>query len=172
MIEHAEPGLAPAAGPLRPGAGHARPVEPRSYPRAAEAAQRPVAESLDVAAAYKNHFNSREYLEEYYATIGAENDQLLRFFATAYAAVPDGALLLELGGGPTLYQLVSAANAVAEIHFSDYLGQNLQEVVSWKDGLYDAFDWSAYFRRALEIELAARRPYWRSNCARACCAGS
>ncbi|CAF4195835.1 unnamed protein product, partial [Rotaria sordida] len=49
------------------------------------------------------------YLEEYYSEIQNEDKHHLYCLAKAYANVTDGSTLLEFGGGPTLYQLMSAA---------------------------------------------------------------
>ena len=62
------------------------------------------------------------------------------------------ASVLELGGGPTLYQLMNIARAVKEIHFTDYVEDNLAEVRLWKSGSRSAFDWTSFLRAALMLE--------------------
>src|SRR5689334_2040520 len=66
-------------------------------------------------------FSPAAYLQEYYDHIGPENDELLRFFAEAFKLVPPETVMLEFGGGPTIYQLISAAVKVSTIDFTDYL---------------------------------------------------
>jgi NNMT/PNMT/TEMT family len=100
-------------------------------------------------------FEAQNYLDEYYATIGPENLALLKFFATAYRDVPKDSVMLEFSGGPTLYSLISAANSVREIHFSDYLAQNLAEINRWVSGIRKTDIWDRYFEEALRLE---RRP--------------
>lgn len=100
-------------------------------------------------------FEAQNYLEEYYSTIGPENLALLKFFAEAYRDVPKDSVMLEFSGGPTLYSLISAANAVSEIHFSDYLPQNLAEINRWVSGIRKTDIWDRYFEEALRLE---RRP--------------
>jgi hypothetical protein len=102
-----------------------------------------------------SQFNPRAYLTDYYSDLGAENLALLRFFAESYRALPSGGLLLDFGGGPTIYPLISAATRVAEIHFSDYLETNLREVRRWLSGDATAFDWDPFIRKALEFETGA-----------------
>ena len=97
-------------------------------------------------------FDSREYLQEYYSQIGAENHSLLNFFVEAYKEVPDDSLILEFGGGPTVYQLITAARKARSIHFSDYLEGNLQEVSMWRRCAEEAFDWSFFIAEALTLE--------------------
>lgn len=102
-------------------------------------------------------FSSREYLKALFPVydgwdVGSTNYALLRFFAQAYSDVPDNSVMLEFGGGPTIYQLISAAAKVKEIHFSDYLDSNLEEVKLWKENGKNKFDWTIYFKNALSFE--------------------
>jgi hypothetical protein len=99
-----------------------------------------------------SQFEPRAYLHEYYSDLGAENLALLRFFAESYRELPTGGLLLDFGGGPTIYPLISATTCVAEIHFSDYLEANLREVRRWLSGDPAAFDWDPFIRKSLELE--------------------
>lgn len=99
-----------------------------------------------------NTFNPRGYLGEYYTKIASENENLLRFFVKAYKGLPQKAKLLEFGGGPTIYQLISAAKEVDEIHFSDYLEANLAEIRLWQSKSSASFDWTIFIKRTLEIE--------------------
>jgi NNMT/PNMT/TEMT family len=101
-------------------------------------------------------FTPREYLREYYSEVGAESSFLLGFLADAYRPFePATQRVLELGGGPTLYQLISAARVASEIYFTDYLEVNLAEVRNWKDHHSTAFDWSPFFRHAMEFEVGS-----------------
>ena len=97
-------------------------------------------------------FDPTEYLDEYYADLGSENVALLRFFVNVYRSVPEGGLLLDFGGGPTIYPLISAVTRVREIHFSDYLGANLDEVRRWLAADPRSFNWDSFIRKALELE--------------------
>ena len=100
---------------------------------------------------FKN-FNPGVYLTEYYSEIQQEDYHHLLCLAKAYASVTGDVTLLEIGGGPTLYQLMSAAVKVREIHFSDYLESNLEEVKRWIDRSSDAFDWNRVTTVALLAE--------------------
>lgn len=99
-----------------------------------------------------DRFDPREYLDYYYSRIDDENAGLLAFFAEAYEHVPRGAEILEFGGGPTIYQIISAARRAAAIDFSDYLPSNLDVVRDWKGGEPGAHDWRPFIARALEAE--------------------
>ncbi len=97
-------------------------------------------------------FDPVAYLDEYYGDIGSENLALLRFMAETCRSLPEDGILLDFGGGPTIYPLISAAGHIGEIHFSDYLEANLNEVRSWLDEEPAAFDWDPFIRRAIELE--------------------
>ncbi len=98
------------------------------------------------------HFDPVAYLDEYYGDLGPENLALLEFMAETYELLPKGGTLLDFGGGPTLYPLISAANRVDEIHFADYLEANLEEVRRWILCDPTAFDWNPFIRKAIELE--------------------
>lgn len=97
-------------------------------------------------------FKPSTYIDSYYSRLHSANIAMLKFFVKAYADVPTNSLMLEFGGGPTIYQLISAAAKVKEIHFSDYLKRNLKEVQHWKEDSTDVFDWTPYFKKALQLE--------------------
>lgn len=99
-----------------------------------------------------NTFIPKHYLNEYYVNIGLENRSLLKFFVDAYREIPSDFQLLELGGGPTIYQLITASKHAKEIHFSDHLDVNLDEVKLWRENGQKAFDWKSFFREALILE--------------------
>jgi len=103
-----------------------------------------------------DQFDPGAYLDEYYGDIGSENLELLRFLAETYQSIPKGGRLLDFGGGPTIYPLISAVSRVDEIHFSDYLEANLEEVRRWITADPDAFDWDDFIRKAIELETGAR----------------
>ena len=60
------------------------------------------------------------------------------------------ARLLEFGGGPVIYPLISAGPHVAEVVFSDYAQSSLDEVSLWKNNDPRAHNWSPYFRNVLQ----------------------
>lgn len=101
-------------------------------------------------------FDPKSYLEEYYSKIGSENHGLLDFFVHAYDEVSPNSVMLEFGGGPTVYPLISASQKVKEIHFADYIDLNLREVQLWQSADLEAFDWSRFFKKALKLEGVGR----------------
>jgi hypothetical protein len=96
--------------------------------------------------------NARRYLEDIYAGELDEGSQcLMRFYAEIYRTL-DGTSLLEFGGGPTLYSIVTAARYSGPIDFVDASEPCLGEVRSWLRGDTDSFDWSAFTAYALQCE--------------------
>lgn len=105
--------------------------------------------SHPVATDYKTEFHPRKYLNEYYDHIGDENSVLLKFLSRAYRHIFSqlpAAKVLEVGGGPTLYQLISLSQYPVEIHFSEYSEANLREVKKWLEKHPRKFPWRKYIR--------------------------
>ena len=63
---------------------------------------------------------------------------------------PTHAKLLELGGGPVIYPLISAAPFVSEITFADYAEESLELVRLWIRGDPKAHNWTPYFDHVVE----------------------
>ena len=99
-----------------------------------------------------SHFVPQEYLAEYYVQLSEENAFLLDFYHETYRHMPVGLSVLELGGGPTVYQLLSASRCAREILFTDFLAANRREVERWLAGAAGAFDWCQYLRRVASLE--------------------
>jgi hypothetical protein len=87
-----------------------------------------------------------------------ENAALVAFFATVarhfLGAFPRGdAVILDVGGGPTIYQHIAfCLNASVIIH-SDYLAANRTEVVNYLTNTKEAYLWETYIttiRRVLQ----------------------
>lgn len=65
----------------------------------------------------------------------------------------NSAQLLEYGGGPVIYPLISACPYVGEITFSDFQQASLDAVSMWKDESKSSHNWSPYFKYIIsEIE--------------------
>ena len=97
-------------------------------------------------------FSPVTYLEEYYTKLDNENALILEFLAEVYQEIGRTKNLLELGGGPTIYQLISAAPKIENIVFTDYLEENLQVIRDWRANSKNIFDWTPYFERVLTAE--------------------
>ena len=58
--------------------------------------------------------------------------------------------MLEFGGGPSLYSLISACPHVKEIVFAEFTEPNRNEVEAWLRKDASAFDWSPYFKHVVQ----------------------
>lgn len=97
-------------------------------------------------------FEPANYLQEYYSNVDLENRSLLAFFAQAYRDIPSNSVMLEFSGGPSLYSLITAATHVKEIHFSDFLARNVEEIKLWKRFRHRSYVWANFFKEALVAE--------------------
>lgn len=97
-------------------------------------------------------FNAQAYLEEYYSDIGSENLAILHFLVRTLREVSPESILLDFGGGPTIYSLIAGAHHAREIHFCDYLESNLEQVRRWLDKDPQAFDWTEFIKTTLVLE--------------------
>ena len=57
----------------------------------------------------------------------------------------DGLRVLDIGGGPTIYQHIPLSLDSGNITHSEYLASNRQEIERWMQGSLEAHDWSFYF---------------------------
>lgn len=94
----------------------------------------------------------RDYLETYYNGWDTEDDQMMTFLHETFKLIAPCQTLLDVGGGPTIFQHVSARTKVAELTFTDYLEDNLEQINLWLKGDQGAFNWDHYFRYVKKLE--------------------
>nr|XP_008120811.1 PREDICTED: nicotinamide N-methyltransferase isoform X2 [Anolis carolinensis] len=112
---------------------------------------------------YKKEFNPQAYLEYFKFgshTLGDESvtyylECLCKTFASGSVK---GETLIDVGSGPTIYQLMSACESFETIIASDYLDQNLREIEKWWKNEPGAFDWSPVGIYVCELE--GKRAKW------------
>ncbi len=98
-------------------------------------------------------FSPEKYLKEYYRVLSRENKDILNWYNKIYSKMKsDSYKLLEVGGGPTVYQLLSAANKVKSITFTDYSENNLDKIRDWQKNNSQAFQWDDFTRYVLSLE--------------------
>lgn len=108
-------------------------------------------------AEYADFFDVREYVRSRFGG-GVENPNScqplsfqMRGFHEFYELFhsrwdPSSARLLEFGGGPSIYPLISACRHVSEIVFTDYTASLLREARLWSEKDPMAHDWGEFFR--------------------------
>ena len=81
-------------------------------------------------------FPAKAYLERY-QDLKISRMQFLKGFHSFYEKYINGTAgsksLLEFGGGPTVYTLISAAKYIDSITFADYSDTSRDEIRLWKD---------------------------------------
>lgn len=63
-----------------------------------------------------------------------------------------GRTLIDVGSGPTIYQLLSACDHFEEVVATDFLEVNREELQRWVRGEPGAFDWSPFIQHVCKIE--------------------
>ncbi|XP_069489048.1 phenylethanolamine N-methyltransferase [Ambystoma mexicanum] len=124
-----------------------------------------------IAAVGENYqkFNPRAYLQNNYmpprADFSSEDCAVpwkLRCLAEAFATGEiGGKTLIDIGSGPTIYQLLSACDHFEEIIVTDYLEVNRQVLRRWLQDEPGGFDWSPYLKHACSLE--GKGEHWREK---------
>ena len=96
----------------------------------------------------RSGFSPEQYLAEYYCKLSKENIALLDWYKSIYSVVGKKDQLLEIGGGPTIYQLISASGKVDRITFTDYSQSNLDTVKTWANN--KGCFWDKYIEYSLK----------------------
>jgi NNMT/PNMT/TEMT family len=100
-------------------------------------------------------FKPLDYLTEYHTHWDVEDDCSSRFIHKTFQSIEAQQSLIDIGGGPTLYQFIAARNKVSTITFAEYLECNRREVEKWQKNEPDAFNWDPYFEYYLQLEKGA-----------------
>ncbi len=96
-------------------------------------------------------FSAQLYLQEYYGDIGEENQFLLSFLHETYE-LWNPKVIWDIGGGPTIYQLISASRRANQIRIFEYLEENRNAVKLWQQDSPKSFDWYPYFEAVALLE--------------------
>ncbi|XP_059575559.1 nicotinamide N-methyltransferase-like isoform X2 [Alligator mississippiensis] len=106
---------------------------------------------------YKAEFEPTAYLEYFKFGGGTLGDEFLTFVLKHYCKTftsgdVKGDILIDIGSGPTIYQLLSACEKFNEIIVSDYADRNRQELEKWLKKEPGAFDWTPAVKYVCELE--------------------
>lgn len=136
----------------------------------------PPSPTLVQGTGYFKHFDAKGYLDSRFSS---ENGKLIdriqplyfqlqsfHDFYSEYGSTldPNSARLLEFGGGPVIYQAISAVPYVKEVVFADYTDGCRKEINLWLTGDPAAHNWTPFFREVVsgyegkeEMEAATER---------------
>ncbi|XP_068119868.1 nicotinamide N-methyltransferase-like [Hyperolius riggenbachi] len=107
---------------------------------------------------YQKHFDPKTYLAMYFTmTINSKENQYLQFVLPHLAQIFNsgevkGDTLIDIGTGPTIYQLLSACEAFKNITVSDLADRNREEFKAWLTNEPGAFDWSPVVKHVCQLE--------------------
>ncbi|XP_029812618.1 nicotinamide N-methyltransferase-like [Suricata suricatta] len=106
---------------------------------------------------YQTYFEPTVYLNYFKMGQSPVGDECLYFLLKHYHAVfksggLKGKLLIDIGSGPSIYQLLSACEAFEEIVATDYTDKNRLELEKWLKKMPGAFDWSPVVKYVCELE--------------------
>lgn len=108
---------------------------------------------------YQKYFSPRDYLATYY---NFEHDpspetEMIKFnLRCLHKTFGPGGLrgetLIDVGSGPTIYQVLAACEAFSDITLSDFTDRNREELQKWLRKDPGAFDWTPALKFACELE--------------------
>ncbi|XP_075071442.1 phenylethanolamine N-methyltransferase [Mixophyes fleayi] len=116
--------------------------------------------SIQAVAESYRLFNPKAYLQNNYvpprADFSREDSVMcwkLRCLHEACAKGEiNGCTLVDIGSGPTIYQLLSAFENFKDVIMTDYLEVNREELKKWLKKEPGTFDWSPYFEHVCKLE--------------------
>lgn len=99
-------------------------------------------------------FPSKNYLLENfnYPSPDSEDSGLMRFSFEKLKKFGEKEDMLEIGGGPTIYQIIIPSRKVRNVVFGEYNSLNRKEIVKWLNGDKSSFNWDGHFKFSFEIE--------------------
>lgn len=99
-------------------------------------------------------FSPQAYLKEQFSDNGCGyvNTTYYASLIKEYNDLKATDIILEIGGGPTIYQLVIPAKTALEIYFSEFLKSNREEVSKWLSASPSAWNWDGHIKRILFLE--------------------
>nr|XP_023691531.1 phenylethanolamine N-methyltransferase [Paramormyrops kingsleyae] len=118
-------------------------------------------------------FNPAAYLQYNYTPPRADfsrADSVMRWkLGCLHRAFTEGDIqgetLVDIGSGPTLYQVLSGCEVFSHVVLTDFLDVNRQELRRWLAGEEGDFDWAPYLQHVCQLE--GRSPSaWREKAAR------
>ncbi|KAF7473059.1 hypothetical protein GHT09_016200 [Marmota monax] len=108
---------------------------------------------------YQKHFLSRDYLATYYSFEDGPSPEteMIKFnLECLHKTFGPGGLrgdtLIDIGSGPTIYQVLAACEAFADITLSDFTDRNREELEKWLRKEPGAHDWTSVLKFACELE--------------------
>lgn len=78
---------------------------------------------------------------------------LCSFFSPLFPGDMSGELLVDIGSGPTLYQVMSGCEVFSKVLLTDFLEVNRKELRCWlQDEGQCSLDWTPYLQHVCKLE--------------------
>ncbi|MEE6484741.1 hypothetical protein FKM82_014008 [Ascaphus truei] len=111
---------------------------------------------------YQSNFDPKAYLATF-CSFGTGRDGTLNFrlqkcLKTFSSGGIGGHTLIDIGTGPSIYQLFSACESFKQIIATDFTERNRQELERWLKKEPGAFDWSVAVKAVCELEGNREKP--------------
>ncbi|KAM6201540.1 indolethylamine N-methyltransferase [Rhynchocyon petersi] len=117
---------------------------------------------------YQKNFMPKDYLTTYYNFNEGPSPEaeMLKFnLECLHKTFGPGGLkgdtLIDIGSGPTIYQLLAACESFRDITMSDFTDRNREELEKWLKKDPGAYDWTPAVKLACELEGDSGR--WREK---------
>ncbi|XP_010626627.1 indolethylamine N-methyltransferase isoform X2 [Fukomys damarensis] len=108
---------------------------------------------------YQKYFSPKDYLDTYYSFEHGPSPETemikfsLQFLHKVFGPGGiRGETLIDVGSGPTIYQVLAACEAFSDITLSDFTDRNREELQKWLRKDAGAFDWTPVLKFACELE--------------------
>lgn len=98
-------------------------------------------------------FPAVQYLEQHYSHLNDANITLLHFLHASFNTIPNQSSLLDVGTGPTIYQLISASRNFDSIDCGEFSKMNRVLLKNWRDEQFESkFNWGDWFSYVAKLE--------------------
>jgi NNMT/PNMT/TEMT family len=97
-------------------------------------------------------WNPREYLNEYYSDIMADEKLCLEFLVDSLRKLPSVDVALDFGAGPVISHILPLVVKAKEIHVSEHIESNRTELKKWLADDVEAFNWRKSTFEVLRLE--------------------
>ena len=99
---------------------------------------------------YDDFFEPKAYLGSRFESVSEHHAGILNCLHQFYQTVPTGVKILDIGTGPIISYMISAASKASEIVLAEYTQKNRDELQLWINGDPGAHDWDQYFRHIVQ----------------------
>lgn len=104
-----------------------------------------------------NSWNPAEYLRDYFDSLKPDEEATLQFLVSRLKIISNdykiaNVPILDFGSGPLVIHGIAAIPYSNEIHFADYLQQNIFEIKKWLEKSTNAFNWKKFTYYILKLE--------------------